>query len=155
MAVVLCSIQTALYAGEEEIDVKDLPSAVLAAFQKAYPNAEIKGASKEDEDGRIVYEIESVDGKQKRDILYSEEGKVLEVEEQIAFKMLPDAIKKTIKDKYPEAEIEKAEKITKNGTINYEVLVETDDETLEIVLDPQGKIVKSESSDEEEEESEE
>ena len=79
----------------------------------------------------------------------------MEVEEQIAFKMLPDAIKKTIKDKYPEAEIEKAEKITKNGTINYEVLVETDDETLEIVLDPQGKIVKSESSDEEEEESEE
>jgi uncharacterized membrane protein YkoI len=152
MAVLLCSLQTALYAGEEEIDVKDLPQAVLKAFQKAYPKAEIKVASKEDEDGQIVYEIESVDGKQVRDILYSAEGAVLEVEEAILFKTLPEAVQKTINDRYPEAEVEKAEKITKDGVTNYEVVIENDDETMEIKLDAQGKIVKSESSMENDEE---
>jgi uncharacterized membrane protein YkoI len=151
-AVLLCSLQTALYAGEEDIDIKDLPQVVLDAFQKAYPNAEIKGASKEDEDGRIAYEIESIDGKQVRDILYSEEGDVLEIEESISFKALPAAVQKTIMDKYADAEVEKAEKITKDGSTSYEVVVETDDATLEIVLDAQGKIVKSESSMEGEEE---
>ena len=152
MAVVLSSLQIALYAGEEQIDVKDLPPAVLAAFQKTYPKAEIKGVSKEDEDGRIAYEIESVEGKVVRDVLYSEEGQVLEVEEEMAFKALPAGVQKTITDNYPDAEVEKAEKITKNGSINYEVVVETDDEILEIMLDAQGKIIKTESSKENEEE---
>jgi len=124
---------------------------VLSAFQKAYPKAEIKGAAKEDEDGQIVYEIESVDGKQMRDILYSAEGKVLELEEAIPFKTLPEAVQKTIKENYPDAEVEKAEKITKGETTNYEVVLENDDETLEIKLDSQGKIVKSESSEENDE----
>lgn len=155
MIVLLCSFYTPIFAGEEEIDVKDLPKAVFNAFQKAYPKAEITSASKEDEDGRIAYEIESVDDEQVRDILYSEEGQVLEVEEEMLFNELPKAVRETIKDEYPDTEVEKAEKITRGGVINYEVVVETEDESLEIVLDAQGKIIKSESADEDEEEFEE
>ncbi len=49
---------------KRKLDKKDLPKEVFNSFQKSYPNATIKGASMENEEGKIYYEIESVDGKQ-------------------------------------------------------------------------------------------
>ncbi|MGE5353465.1 MAG: PepSY-like domain-containing protein [Acidobacteriota bacterium] len=123
---------------------KNVPQVVLDAFKKAYPNAVIKGSGKENEEGKTFYEIESVDGKVKRDLLYLPDGKVAEIEEKISNNDLPAAVKETVKKEFPKGKITSAEKVTKDGKENFELVVKDGKKSAEIVLDKEGKIVKKE-----------
>src|SRR5215472_12601826 len=69
-----------------------LPPAIDAAFKKAYPNATIKNVSKEKENGVEVYEVESLDGNQPRDLIYKADGTVVEYEEQVPESSVPAAV---------------------------------------------------------------
>ena len=136
-------------AQEKKITAKDLPAAVWTAFQKAYPRAEIRGVSEEKgEDGKMEYEIESVEGKTGRDVAYRADGKVIEIEETC---VLPDAVRKALDLKYPKGKIEKSEKITRGAKVEYEAVVEVGEVKNEVVLDQTGKILKAENMTEDEE----
>lgn len=139
-------------AGEKKITKKELPGAVLTAFEKAYPKAAIQGLSKEEDDGKTFYEIESLDGKTRRDLLYLPDGTVAEIEETIAANALPDAVKATVGKEIPKGKILKAEKLTRAGVTEYEVVVSSGKAKHELVLDPTGKLLKKEAKNEKEEE---
>jgi hypothetical protein len=124
------------------VDLKVLPPAVLAAFQKAYPKAVIKGASKEIEKGQTYYEIESVDGKMNRDLLYAADGKVVEVEEAVAHGALPAAVLKALDKAYPGYKIVKAEELRKDGQRFFELQLQVKDKKVDVTVDPSGKIVQ-------------
>jgi hypothetical protein len=128
-------------AEAKPVDLKVLPDAVLAAFKAAYPKAEIKGASKEVENGVTQFEVESVDGKLNRDLIYAADGKVLELEEAMAPESLPDAVKATLAKDYAGAKILKAETLTKNGTMVYELSLQGKDKKMGVTIDPAGKVV--------------
>lgn len=147
---ILCVVATLLIvgqslAGEKKIARKDIPSAVLSAFSTQYPNATIKGQAKETEKGKTFYEIESVDGTVGRDILYTPDGKVEEVEEAVSTDSLPGAVLSAIKKNSPNGKILKAEKITRDETSRYEITVKEKKGKREIVLDLKGKVVKPSS----------
>jgi hypothetical protein len=139
----LCLQLTVFAQGEKKISPKKLPSVVLNAFQKSYPSAKIKGASTEVENGKTIYEVESVDGKIGRDLLYAEDGKVLEIEETVPVKDLPDGVAKAVKKELPSGKIQKSEKLTKGETVQFEFVVLVEKEKHEVVVDPSGKIVKN------------
>jgi len=87
--ILVCSA-TLVMAQEKKAKGKVvLPEAVLSAFKAAYPKAEIKAASKETDKGVTYYEVESIDGKQQRDILYIADGKAAEIEETLDLATLP------------------------------------------------------------------
>jgi len=65
---------------EEEIPVKNLPKAVVAAVKALYPNGTITEAEKDTEDGKVVYEIEVTSGGKEIDIELTADGKVLKIE---------------------------------------------------------------------------
>ncbi|NQW04933.1 MAG: PepSY-like domain-containing protein [Acidobacteria bacterium] len=115
-----------------------LPAAVDAAFKKAYPKAVIKNVSKETEDGKTVYEVESTDNGLARDLVYLPDGTVLSYEEVITVASLPAAVTAAIKARYPKATISVAEKAFSNGVMNYEVVLKGADVT-EVELTPEGK----------------
>ena len=66
---------------EQQIGRKGVPAAVLAAFEKAYPNAKIKGYSKETDNGQLVYEVECVEGAVTRDVTFTADGTLVAIEE--------------------------------------------------------------------------
>lgn len=134
---------------------KDVPAAVVASFEKTYPKAKINAVSKEEEKGTTYYEIESVDGKTKRDLLYTADGKVYEIEESLDAAALPAEIKNTLTKEYPKAKIVKAEKVTHESTVGYELHLKVGKETKEIVFDSSGNIVKGDKNGKEKEEDEE
>jgi len=123
-------------------DLKILPEAVLAAFKTAYPNAVIKGTSKETEKGVTYYEVESVDGKLNRDLLYTADGKAAEIEETIAPETLPVAVQQALAKAYPGYKILKAESLTKENVKQFELSIQVKDKTMSVTIDPQGKIAK-------------
>jgi Putative beta-lactamase-inhibitor-like, PepSY-like len=131
-------------AQEKKIDIKDLPAKVLASFQKSYPKAEIKDASKETERGKIYYEIESVEGSINRDVTYLEDGTLAELETTIQFNEVPSVVKKSLKKNYPKAEVLKSEKVVEGNKVKYEFLIEKNKNRTEVVFNSKGKVVKVE-----------
>jgi hypothetical protein len=125
-------------------DTVEAPQAVKAAFQKAYPKGEITRVSTETRDSSVYYEIESVEGKIQRSILYHPDGAVYEVEQVIPTGTLPKSVRSGISAKYPKLEITRAESMTRGTATEYEVRLETGKEKLEVVFDNSGKILRSE-----------
>jgi len=141
------------YAGEEEekqLTKQDVPVAVLSAFEKAYPKAVVKGYSKEEKDGKTLYEVESLEGKTHRDVTFLEDGSLVVLEEVVAAKSLPEAVRQTVKKEHPKGKIKLAEKITEGATVSYEVVVAAGKKKFEIKLDASGKVIGSEEAKESE-----
>jgi hypothetical protein len=144
IAVLIASVLVGSQAQEKEkkYSKKDLPAAVAASFQKEYPKASIKAVSKEKEKGVSYWEIESVDGKTKRDLLYSDDGKKVETEETVEMSQLPAAVRTTLKGEYPNGKVSKAEKVMKGEMTKYEFHLKDGSKTHEVVIDPDGKLIK-------------
>jgi hypothetical protein len=129
------------YAAEKDKELRNVaPDAVMTAFQKAYPDADILNVSKESKDGRDYFEVESIDGKVRRDLLYLADGTVFEIEEQISPDALPESIADGLNAEYPGGEIQRVEKITRGDSVEYEVLLENNEENIEVVLEANGTI---------------
>jgi Putative beta-lactamase-inhibitor-like, PepSY-like len=65
-------------------------------------------------------------------------------EDKISVEKLPAAIKKTIKKKFPKAEIEKASKEVEDGETTYEVLLEIEDRPVDVAFKADGTILEIE-----------
>ena len=137
---------------EEKVPLDKVPKAVIDAVKAKFDGAELVGAEKEKEDGKIVYEINLKHKGQKIEVTVTPEGKIVSIEKTIAIKDLPKVVTEAIDKKYPGATIKVAEEVTEKGKMNYEVqLVTADKKKVEVVLDPSGKIVKEEKKEEKKE----
>jgi len=116
------------------------PPAVEAAFKNSYPNATVKNVSKETENGKVQYEVESMDGAQARDLVYLADGKLVLYEELITQADVPAPVMTAVKAKYPKATITRAEKLFQDGTMNYELALKGAG-VGEVILTPAGKWV--------------
>jgi uncharacterized membrane protein YkoI len=140
-------------AADEKVPLDKVPAKVMEAVKARFPGAEITSVEKETEDGKVVYDIELKHKDRKYEMDIQEDGTVLEIEKEIAAKDLPEAVTKALNAKYPNATIKEVMEMTKiNGKeeklYGYEVeLVTADEKKLEIEFAPDGKILKSEKSD--------
>lgn len=161
----LATCLTGSALADEELGVKDLPKAVVAAVKARYPQGEIKEVEMETEAGKTVYEVEveiESDGRETELTLsITPEGKILEIEKDIAAKDLPKAVADVLAAKYPKASYQRIEEVVKveNGKDkldSYEVLVVTaDKKKLEASVSPIGEIKgQKEAADDNDEEDE-
>jgi hypothetical protein len=120
-----------------------LPGPITAAFKKDYPAATIRGTAKETENGKTVYEVESVDKGMARDLIYNPDGTVVEIEEQIIPANLPALVSAALKKLYPTATITVAEKLTKGPTVQYELQLKGALKP-SVAFFPDGKLVPAE-----------
>lgn len=153
LVVVFLTTACNTFAQDQRIDLKKVPVNVLSAFHKAYPTAEITGTSIGKEKGRY-YEIESVQGTKHIDLLLTHSGKITEVEETIPENELPAPVMKTLQAKFKGLKINKAERVTSNKKVTYELSIESNKKRQGIVLWPNGKIVNAGSMKGEEEKGE-
>ena len=135
-----------VHASEKEVSKHQVPKAVLEAFEKAYPNAKEVEFEQEMIEGKAVYEVEYKENGREYEILYDSNGTVLQIEETLDVKALPAPIIQAITKAYPQATIEDAERVMKpDGTVTvYEVEIKTEGKKLELELDANGKILKTE-----------
>ena len=100
-----------------------LPAPVTAAFRKAYPQATIRGTSKETENGKTVYEVESVENGKARDLIYAADGAVIEIEEEMNPADLPAPVTAALTKLYPKAIVAVAERQTRGTMVQYELQI--------------------------------
>jgi uncharacterized membrane protein YkoI len=76
-----CASLKSAFDGDEEIPLSKVPEPALAAARDAVPGIVLTEASMEEEDGRMVYELEgTADGKE-YEIEVTADGRVLEIEQ--------------------------------------------------------------------------
>lgn len=137
-------------ADEEKVPLDKLPRAVTEAVKKRFPDAQLKSAEKENENGKTVYEVVIKNKGQHIEVTLTPEGTITEIEKQIQAKVLPTAVTEALNGKYPKATFKMIEEVIKvkdgkEKLAYYEVLLVTaDTKTLEVVVAPSGKITKVE-----------
>jgi hypothetical protein len=127
-----------------------LPAPILAAFKQSYPNAIIQNAARETEDGKTVWEVESLDNNMARDLVYNPDGTVVEVEEEVAAASVPPFVADAVKAKYPKATVTRAEKKTAGKVVTYEFTLKGAKES-SVEMTPDGKIVPAKKDKDEKE----
>ena len=143
IAIVVLSLYASLgFAQERKIARNKVPAAVMKAFQTAYPHATIRGTNEEMKQGVAFYEIESKDGTTKRDLLYSADGALTELEEIIPLADAPEGVKNAIKSTYPNAKVKSVEKNVQGPVVHFEVLLaEKKKKNFEVIFNPDGSAV--------------
>jgi len=133
-------------AGSEKIAPDKLPKAVVDALKSKYPGAEIRGASKEIEDGKTSYEVYTKFKGKGLDVTFSPAGVVEIVEKEIDAKELPAVVRAAVDKKYPQVTFTKVEEISKakdgKMVVNvFEILFTTTaKKTVEMTIAPDGKV---------------
>ena len=138
-AVSICLAQLSR-AAEKKISQANLPPAVQKAAQEHNKGATVKGYSQDNENGQLEYEMEMTVNGHSKDVAFSPDGSVLEVEEQAEMAALPASVQSGLKNKADKGSITKVESITKHGAIvAYEAQVRTMGKHSEIQVGPDGK----------------
>ena len=140
---VLLTASPNIFGQETKIKEKDLPPAVAKAFHSEYPNAKILATAKETEKGVTYFEIESKDGKVRRDLLFTKDGKTKEIEERLTAETIPGFVKKSIEAKYKNHEFISGEKNVSDNVTKYEITIKSGKQKYEVICDSKGKIEKS------------
>lgn len=133
-------------ASEKEISRHQVPKTVLEAFEKAYPDAKEAEFEQGKIEGKAVYEVEFKKNDKEYEILYDSDGAILQQEETIDVKTLPEGVVQSVSQAHPKATIEEAKKVMKHdgAVTGYEVEIKTEGKELELELDTYGKILKTE-----------
>jgi uncharacterized membrane protein YkoI len=149
VALLLLGCLTARADDDEEVPLNKLPKAVTDAVKKRFPKAKLISAEKQKEDGKTLYEVSIEVGQTEIEVTLTPEGKIIEIEKEIAVKDLPKAVKATLGKKYPKSTIESAAEITRGKVVTYGVeIVTKDKKTIEVELDPKGKVLDEDEDEE-------
>ncbi len=146
LTVALLYVTSAARADDEKLPLDKVPSAVKESVKKRFPNAEIVGAAKETENGKVTFELNLKDHGQNIDVILTSEGAIETIEKEIAAKDLPKVVADAVAAKYPKATYKKYEEVYKmkdgKETLEYyEVVINTGEKKdLEVEITPEGKI---------------
>lgn len=126
------------------LTLKDLPPAVQKTVQDQTKGAEIKAISKETEDGKTQYEVETVVNGKRRDIALDPKGAVIEIEDETSIANVPPAVRATMGKKAVGGRIVVVETVTAGGAIvAYEAeYVDKNGRKREVRVKPDGTEVK-------------
>jgi len=125
------------------LTMKDLPPAVRATVEAQTKGAEIKTISKETEDGKLRYEVETMVNGKHRDLEVDSHGALIEIEEETTLAEVPAAAKATIGKKAVGGRIVMVETVTSGGSLTaYEAeYIDKNGRKREVRVKPDGTIV--------------
>jgi uncharacterized membrane protein YkoI len=122
VAVAIVAVAGLAHAADQKTTLKNLPPAVKATVDAESKGATIKSISGEKENGKTVYELETVVNGRTRDLMIDAAGKVYVIEEQLDIDQAPPAVKAALEAK---GKIVTLESVMENGKTRYEGQVQT------------------------------
>ena len=130
---------TTAQAQEKKIKREDLPPAVEKTVTEQSQGATIKGFATEVDKGKRLYEVELTVNGHGKDISMDKEGKIVEVEEEVAMDSLSSKVKAGLTRAAGSGTITKVESLTKGGKlVAYEASVKNGPKHSEVQVGPNG-----------------
>jgi uncharacterized membrane protein YkoI len=134
---------------EEAVALKDAPEGVQKALADHREGVAPDKLVREVEDGFVFYEAEFAEGDVEYDVKTDEEGRIVEIEEELPLSLLPPEARNSILSAYPNAEIEEIERKT---VIHYELELKNEAKEFEVRILENGFLLGEEVEEAEEEE---
>lgn len=134
----------------KKIPFDKAPKAIRDAINNRFPDAEVGSIEKENENGKVVFDVELKHKGRKYEMDIEEDGTIIEIEKEVALKDVPKALVKNVKAKFPEATIKEVMEVNKvkgkeETPDHYEVTIETfDKKKKEVNVSLAGKIIMKE-----------
>lgn len=127
-------------AKDKQLKKSDLPAAVQKTADEQSAGATVRGYASEVEDGKLQYEVQLTVNGHSKDVSIAPDGRVLEIEEQVALDALPAPVRAGLQKKAGAGKITKVESLTKHGAlVAYEAQVLTGARKSEVQVGPAGK----------------
>jgi uncharacterized membrane protein YkoI len=108
---------------EREIDLDELPAAVLEALEAAYPGARILEAEMEEEDGETEYDVSAMHEGRTLEVGLTSSGEVIEVSQVLEEEDLPQQVIEWIEANFAGAELLEIELVSEDGFTSYELQI--------------------------------
>ena len=137
--MMLIAMAVLVGAAETKVKLADLPAPVQKTVREQTRIAELKGLSKEVENGKVFYEIETITNGKSRDLLVNPSGQIVEVEEATSLESVPAAVKAALATK---GKILKVETVTRGNDVSYEAVVSKNGKKSEVAVEADGTIKK-------------
>jgi uncharacterized membrane protein YkoI len=129
-----------MLAAERRISKADLPAPVQKTADEQAKGATVRGYSKDIENGRVEYEVQTIISGHSKDLTIAPDGTLLEIEEQVNIDALSLKVRSGLIAKAANGKITKVESLTKHGKIvAYEAQVLTAGKRPEVQVGPDGK----------------
>jgi uncharacterized membrane protein YkoI len=134
------AVLTIAQAQEKKIKREELPPAVEKTVSEQSKGATVKGFSTEVENGKTLYEVELTANGHGKDISMDKDGKIVEVEEEVAMDSLSPAVKASLTKAAGSGKITKVESLTQGGKlVAYEADVTSGTKHSEVQVGPNGQ----------------
>jgi len=136
------------WAQDQTVEISQLPPKVAATLKARFPGAKITAATKELENGEVVYDVEMTRAGRKHEADLKADGSIVNFEDEVAVADLPAAVAGAVKAKHPGCTIKEAMAVmvirnNKDVLDEYEVvIVAADKKELELAVSPDGKTIK-------------
>jgi uncharacterized membrane protein YkoI len=129
---------------ESHVPCTSLPAAVLQQAKTEAGDATIRGCVKDKENGKLIYEVETLKDGKSMDIVLDASGTVLEVEQEVAASNVPAAVSDAIAKAANGGKVGKIESVSRNGAIaSYETTIASQGRRREVAFSPEGAPVKA------------
>ena len=132
----------AAFGAEKKVKMKDLPEPVRKTVLEQTKGAQLKGVSKEVENGKTMYEAETVVHGRSRDFVIDAAGTVVEIEDEVALDSIPAPAKAAIEKSAGSGKILKVESVTKGTTVTYEAELLKAGKKSEVAVAADGSVQK-------------
>src|SRR6266404_4557013 len=133
-------IVTTSYAADKKVKKSELPAAVQKAAEEQSSGATVVGYATEQEKGQTLYEVRLRSNGHSKDVSMDASGKVLEIEEEVAFDSLAPGVQKGLAAAAAKGKLGKVESLTKGGKlVAYEAVVVTNGKRSEVQVGPSGE----------------
>jgi uncharacterized membrane protein YkoI len=138
-------------AKETVINEADVPKPVTATIVRQYPAAKVDKFELEEEHGKRLYEATFRDGNRDIEVKLTAQGELVEEEEVIAEKDLPESVRKSFTgSKYGKSKISKIERVLdltkkdKKDQPTFDIKISDGGKTIELRYDATGKLLGKE-----------
>ena len=116
-ALTMIAVSLTMTAQERKVEESALPAPVRKAMQGQTQGATIKSYTTEVENGKRLYEAQTIVNGHTRDISVEANGTLSEIEEEVAFDSLPATVQAALTKRAAGAKITKVESLTKHGKL--------------------------------------
>jgi uncharacterized membrane protein YkoI len=135
-------LSAALFAAETKVRLEDTPAAVQKTIRAESQGATVVGITSETENGKKQYELETKVNGKGRDVTIAPDGKVLSVEEEVPLASVPQGARSMLERRAAGGQIEKVEKVTEGGKVEYEAAIRRNGKSSEVRVSPSGVVEK-------------
>ena len=128
------------------VDRSGIPAAVLEGFRLQLGDVPLEGAHIKQSDGKVFYSLESKtqDGRGV-ELALDEKGQVVTRRVDMELGGLSDGMQRTVQQAVGEIPIRRVAEVYEDGRTVYRVVAKAPNQAVELVLDSEGKVIRSET----------